>query len=134
MTEEEIAALKAENEALTQRIAQLEGRGHGVYDAALVVFTRVEAEDYGDAVSIAQAALWQLLREHAEKMPETGTLALYAKHGAKTFGPVKVAKVTEINQGGYDTGIIRKPGTAPYRFWDLTPEQIEEMNREAMGG
>lgn len=131
-----IQALIEERDALRAEIAQLKGQTPGTYDVALVVYTRVEdAQDYGDAASIAEMALWQLIRNHGEQMPETGTLALYAKHGSgKRLGPVKVAKIAEINTGGYDTGIIRKPGTAAYRFWDMTPEQLEEMNRESMGG
>jgi hypothetical protein len=131
----EIDRLIAEKQELIKKIGVLEGYGHGTYDVALVVYTRVEdAQNYGDAASIANAALWQLIRNHGDQMPETGTLALYAKHGSKTFGPVKIAKVAEINTSSYDTGIIRRPGTAAYRFWDRTPEEIEEQNREAMGG
>jgi hypothetical protein len=132
----EIDRLIAEKGELLKKIGLLEGHGHGVYDVALVVYTRVEdAQDYGDAASTAEMALWQLIRNHGERMPETGTMALYAKHGSGTrFGPVKVAKVAEINTSSYDTGIIRKPGTAAYRFWDRTPEEIEEQNREDMGG
>jgi hypothetical protein len=131
-----LQALKDENEDLRRKVARLEGRSPGTYDVALVVYTRVEdAQDFGDAASTAEMALWQLIRNHGERMPETGTMALYAKHGSgMRFGPVKIAKVAEINTSSYDTGIIRKPGTAAYRFWDLTPEQIEEMNREDMGG
>lgn len=134
MTDEEIEALKAENERLRAELSQLKGTS-GPYDIPIVIFTRVEVGgDYTDAAMIAEMALRQLIREYGERMPETGTMALYAKHGSEKLGPVKVAKVTEINMGGYETGLIHKPGYGPYRSWDLTPEQIEEINREAMGG
>lgn len=124
-----------ERDALRAEIRKLKGET-GPYDVPIVVFTRVEeGGNYRDAAFIAEAALRQLIREHGEQMPETGTMALYAKHGQLgKLGPVKIAKIREINVGGYDTGLVHKAGFEPYRFWDLTPEQIEEMNREAMGG
>jgi hypothetical protein len=126
--------LKAENEALKAEIAKLKGNV-SPYDVPILIFTRVEdGADYGDAANIAEMAIRIALRDQGTTDPETGTVALSMTNAQGTFGPVKIAKVQELNRNGYGTGLIHKPSSETYRFWDLTPEQIEEMNREAMGG
>jgi hypothetical protein len=129
----EIDRLIAEKGELVKKIGLLEGHGHGVYDVAAVVFARMEAADLRDAEYILQMALWQLIRKHGEQMPETGTLALYAKHGDQSLGPIKIAKVHGLTSGSYESGITPRPNSKHYRFWDLTPTQIEQINEEAMG-
>lgn len=129
----ELLRVQEEKGALRAEVAKLKGHGPGTYDVAVVVFARLEAEDYRDAENIAGKALLQLIRDHAERQPETGTMALYAKHGPRTFGPVKIAKVDGLTSGAYESGVTPQPNSKHYRFWDLTPEQLEEMNQEAAG-
>jgi hypothetical protein len=127
-------ALIEERDTLRAEIKRLKGDA-GPFDVPILVFTRVEdGGDYGDAASIAKMAIRIALRKQGTTNPETGTTELTITNASGSYGPVKIAKIRELNEGGYDTGLIHRPSIEPYRFWDLTSEQIEEMNRESMGG
>lgn len=126
-----LQALKDENEALRKENQKLRGHGPGPHDVGVVVFTRVlNALDSLDAYNIARRAIYNALRDQGTQNPETGTTELTLVDRRGEFGPVKIAHIGSLN----DSAIISVPGSQPYRFWDLTREQIEEMNQEAAGG
>lgn len=122
----EVERLTAEKQALQYQLALRDGRAVGDYDIAVLVYVRVRENHLSDADHVAETAVRQALIQASTLDEPTQVRHLYAENPyGQRFGPVRLAKVSILGRGQYESGITIRPSNEPFRFFERPVEPAE---------
>lgn len=122
----EVERLTREKQSLEYQIALRDGRAEGDYDVAVLVYVRVRESHISDADYVAENAVRQALIRASIKDEQTQVRHLYAENpSGQRFGPVRLAKVSILGRGQYESGITIRPSHEPFRFFERPVEPAE---------